>query len=189
MPISATEMNLVRLMAQAAERGGRSDIRTGDDRMTALKEDQIVGQLGTIAGHKYYYGHTAEYLKGRHMANIYPDQGDGGSDIIGANIDFKASLARSTNRQLHEYNLVVRQRDLVPGRIFILVLVTSDESLTTARAVTTHLMGWATTDMFPSVPNSDGPLKGAYCIRADALMQLMPTQWLWVEQAIQARRF
>lgn len=181
--INAAEMRMIRLMAKAAERGGESKVRPSDERLQKMAEDQIIGQIGAYAGHRYWYGHSQGYLQSRHVCNLYPHMGDGGSDIIGANIDFKASRIRSTTRPLDQYNLAVRSKERHAGNVYVLILVETDLETATA-----HLMGWASDDMFPKTPASDGPLAGAFTIRADALMPLMPLQWKWVETATSAIR-
>jgi hypothetical protein len=181
LQINPSEMRMIQLMAKAAERGGKSKVR--EDRWQNMTEDQLIGQIGAYAGHRYWYGHSQGYLQSRHVCNMYPDVGDGGSDIIGANIDFKASRVRSSTRPLEHYNLAVRKGERHTGNVYVLVLVETDFESATA-----HLMGWATDEMFPEKPASDGPLAGAFCIRADALAPMMPLHWKWVEQAKSAIR-
>lgn len=179
--ITSSEMNLVKMMARAAERGGVSHIRT-DDRAAMLGEDQIVGQIGALAGHKYWFGNIGGYLQSRHVANTYPDHGDGGSDVIGANIDFKASRIRS-DRLLFNYHLPVRTHERSEGKIYVLVLVETD-----METALTHLMGWATDDMLPEFADRTGPLKGAYTLRASDLCPMPPIHWRWVDTAIAAQK-
>ena len=180
MKINTAEMNLVKQMSMAACRGGVSRVRTGESRMGALFEDQLVGQVGTYAGHKFWFGHSYNYLVSRQMANIYPGSGDGGSDVVGANIDFKTSKIRS-NRPLLDYRLVVRPHERTSGKIYVQLLA----EITGATA-TVHILGWASDDMLTTLAQ-DGVFAGAYVLPAQELQALPPLRWSWIETAQQAQ--
>ena len=174
--INAPEMALIRLMARAAMRGGKSYIRASSERRATLETDQLVGQLGTYAGHKFWFGHSYNYLVSRQQANLNPNTGDGGSDIVGANVDFKTSLIRS-DRPLLDYRLVVRPIERKPAKVYVQLL--ADIQQNTANV---YILGWADDAMLPE-PEREGVFQGACVLQARKLHPLPPLQWLWVETA------
>jgi len=173
MHLRKPEMAIIRKMAQAAEVGGCSQIRKGSDRSDNLSVDQLVGQIGTYAGCKYLQGDIKDYRVSRYYANKAPTVGDGGADITGSNIDFKASAIRNSSKPMTTYKLLVRPRELHDGWVYILVLV-SDLTDTSATA---NLVGWASTQMLPKSPESEGIFKGAYMLQAEDLSPLPPFRW------------
>ncbi len=173
--VTKSELSLIGKMASAACIGGHSNIR-GNDRMATLGEDQLVGQIGTYVGTKYMLGSAHQYMIGRWYANQHPNQGDGGSDIPASNIDFKASLKRYPKKDPLTYRLPVRPKERHEGWVYILILVDP----ITENGTTAHLMGWASDDMLPVDPESDGPFEGAHLITATNLKPLMPIKWAWL---------
>ena len=169
MPLSPAEVAFCREQARSAEIGGRSQVR-GADRQTALVEDQMVGQIGTYAGHKLLFGNAQLYRLSRYFANIYPMRGDGGSDVPGANIDFKASLRRSPDRPLIDYRLAVRPAERHAGMIYMLVVVEADYTHA-------HIVGWLAESALPAEPESAGVFAGAYVVKGGALNPVMPIHW------------
>lgn len=180
VPVNKNEMNLVIEMSRAACRGGVSRIRSSQDRQATLYEDQLVGQIGTYAGTKFWFGSSHNYLIARQVANLNPRAGDGGSDIIGANIDFKTSKIRST-RPLLDYRLVVRPRERSAGKVYVQLLVELSEFTAVA-----HILGWASDDMLPGI-EVGGTFDGAHVLPVRELNPLPPLQWLWIETARQAQ--
>ncbi len=174
------EMNLVRTMAATWDYPGRSNIRQGDDRAGTLSTDALVGQIGTYGGLKLLYGAAAikEYLTTRWHANRHKFQGDGGSDVDALNLDFKASLRRDVSKSLLSYSLAVRPRERYDGWVYALALV---DLLPEDRAVV-HVIGWASADMLPKEPATDGPLAGAFVLPARELHPLPPFRWLYFER-------
>jgi len=173
--IAGREMNIVAQHAKLASIGGRSNIR-GADRQTTLREDQLVGQVGQYVGSMWLFGSADPYMKSRWVANQNPTVGDGGSDIIGANLDFKASMARNPNRDLLDYRLAVRPRERHPEWIYVLILVTQMKK---PKPVLANLIGWATDAMLPKTPSTSGVFSGAFTVKARDLHPLPPFQWLW----------
>jgi hypothetical protein len=173
--IPPVSMNTVAAMSAAACIGGKSQIR-GKDRKKNLKIDQLVGQVGQYAGSLWLFGSPDPYLQSRWVANQNPTTGDGGSDFIGSNIDFKASLVRNSSRDLLSYRLAVRPRERHDDWIYVLVLVTK---LKKPNPVEACLIGWASDSMLPSHADTAGVFTGAFTLRAADLHPLPPLRWLW----------
>ena len=168
--ITPHDIKMAQFMAKKSEIGGVSRIFTDrQDRLARQAMDALVGQLGTLAGYKYMTGGTDGYIRSRYMQNKTPHQGDGGEDIVGANIDFKASLWRYPEKP---YHLCVRPRERHEGWVYIHALVpqTTKEVL---------LTGWASDAELPAAPNADGPLAGAFALPLSSLHAMMPIQWRW----------
>lgn len=171
--LTQSEMNLAKYHAVRAEIGGVSRIRELKERGAALSEDQVAGQLGTLAIHKYLHGHSQAYALGRYMQNKYPRQGDGGEDVLGLNLDVKTSLMRRSQDPL-TYNLPVRPHELHPGWVYALALLPAEYETTW----NINLVGWATADMFPE-PEVSGVFKGAHVIPARELVPFPPIKYNW----------
>jgi hypothetical protein len=174
--IHPTDMPLLVRMAKAACIGGGSHIRDGQSRQDALQEDQLVGQIGQYVGSLWLYGSTDPYKQSRWLANLRPTEGDGGSDVIGANIDFKTSRVRNTGRDLLQYRLAVRPRERHTGWIYFLILVTH---LCKGEPVIAKMVGWAADDMLPEQPETTGVFSGAFTLPAHQLHPVPPIHWLW----------
>lgn len=171
--VSGGAFKLCRQMACKAEVGGRSHIRKDHtDRMEAIKEDQLVGQLGTYAATVQVCGSAKRYIESRQKANANPYAGDGGEDIPGANLDVKTSLAR-VDRAPEEFNLVVRPKERHPDWVYVLALVTE----LNAESAVVALVGWITEDKLPLHPNSSGVFEGAYVVRGANLLPMVPITW------------
>jgi len=178
MEISPREMNVIAGHAKLACLGGKSHIR-GSDRQSTLKEDQLVGQVGQYVGSLWLCGSPDPYLRSRWVANQNPTVGDGGSDLIGSNVDFKTSLVRNPDRDLLAYRLAVRPRERHKDWIYVLVLVTQMKA---PKPVVAHLIGWASESMLPKHPGNSGVFSGAFTLRAQELNPLPPFRWLWRPQ-------
>lgn len=127
-----------------------------------------------MAGHKYLTGSVDGYIRERYCQNKTPREGDGGEDVLGANIDFKASLWRFPEGR---YHLCVRPRERHSGWVYIHALVPKFD----VAANSVFLTGWASDDMLPDEPDSDGPLSGAFTIPVDELNEMMPIRWRWFQ--------
>lgn len=167
--LTATEVEFCNKMAGAACLGGRSSVR-GEDRQSMLTEDQLVGQLGTYTGLKWMTGHSQLYCLSRWYQNKMPYQGDGGSDVPGANIDFKSSMIR-TGRPLLEHRLAVRPTERHPGWVYVLCLVNEHYQV--------FMIGWATDEELPVEPEKEGGFEGAFCLPAKELHPLPPFRFKW----------
>ena len=173
------ELRYCKEMAELAEIGGHSLIRE-EDREVTLQIDQLVGQIGQYALALYLLGEPSKYYAQRMIANIHPEIGDSGQDLIGANVDVKTSLMRASQDPM-EYVLPVRPKELHEGHVYILALIepNGESSLKVNEPLLVHLVGWATTDDIMSTPEEDGIFKGAHVIQARKLHPLPPIQWDW----------
>ena len=175
--LKKSEVEFVIRFAKLAEIGGKSNIReTSQDRIKYLGDDQLVGQLGEAALHKYWYGHLLEYARFRWFKNRNKSSGDHGIDIMPFNIDVKGSLLRNGNRSFDNYRLAVRPQERHKDWIYISALVKLEDN----GGALVYLMGWETDDNLPSEPDIDGALKGAYTITNSNLKPLMPLRTLWL---------
>ena len=167
--VTPSEMAYLQRCAQRAEIGGRSNIRGRADRAATLQRDQLVGMVGGFVGAKIIFGDVRLFRLQRFFADLYPNVGDGGSDIPGGNVDFKSSLV--TNPNLLSYRLAVRERERHAGTVYVLILIALEPS------PVANLVGWASDEMLPAKPETEGPFAGAYVIPASALHPIMPLRW------------
>ncbi len=121
------------------------------------------------------HGNVQSYLFTRWMLTNNPHAGDGGSDIPGANVDFKSSLMRNNPDPL-DYRLAVRPGERHAGTVYILILIELDE---VNQSGTAHLVGWLAEKDLPAKPEASGTFKGAFVVSARELKPLMPLQWKW----------
>lgn len=190
LTVGPSTLAWLRGLGEKACIGGASSVRAGAERQAALRLDQWVGQIGTFAGTKYLTGSTEPYRQSRWFANRFPDRGDGGYDIPGLNLDFKASLMRGGPSPL-SYRLAVRPHERHSGWIYVLVLVEPNTStvdpkttqvvhqLCEADPVRVHLVGWARDSQLPKEVVADGPFAGAFTLPAAMLNPLPPFRWEW----------
>ena len=172
------EVDFILSMANGAELGGRSEVRPDkDDRLDKLEQDQIAGQLGEGALHKYWHGHFLEYARFRWFKNKVKTSGDKGVDIVPFNVDVKTSMISNGQRALGDYHLAVRDRERHDNWIYIAGLA---KRLETGEAIV-YLMGWATDSELPEQVDEAGPLKGAHTLPCSALHPMMPLRTLWRE--------
>ena len=88
-----------------------------------LFEDQLIGVICTMVGVKALTGSNALYYQ--HMEETGDKwEGDGGTDIPGARVDFKGSLMRYGNDPL-AYNLLVRPKEFHERTLYVLIVVSS----------------------------------------------------------------
>jgi len=150
---------------------GESNFRA--DRDSTIDEDNLVGQVATLAGCKWLYGTALGHYvwrSSRWAADRAPTVGDGGADVPGSNIDFKGSLLRNADRPLDAYHLPVRPRERHAGNVYVCVLV--------ERAMLrSHLVGWATDEQLPADAETDGVFKGAHVLGVSELNPCPPFGW------------
>ena len=170
-PIPNFLLETIEVMAKAAEIGGKSHIRTGEDRLEKLSQDQIVGQVADAAFHVYLHGHGLEWKRKRWYQNHFPRVGDGGSDVPPSNIDVKGSLRRGT-LPFEAYRLAVRPPELHENWVYVLAIVEEDFKFC-------HFLGWASTSMLPIDVEQAGTFAGAYVLPAVKLYPLPPIVWNW----------
>lgn len=175
VPLSPGDVALAERQALACATGGHSQVREAADRKARLLEDQVVGQVGQLALHRWLFGSVERYVVGRYYQNKFPFEGDQGDDVPGCNLDVKTSrMRRSTDPWT--YNLAVRPRERHEGWVYVLALVPQD--FETAPRV--HLVGWAADADLPAAPASQGPLAGAYVLPATELYRLPPIAYRWL---------
>lgn len=162
--IPKEHFELIQENAKEAEIGGRSQIRSGQDRQAALSEDQLVGQMANYAGILYLTESVDPYREIREQANRNKYEGDGGIDIPGFAIDIKGSLMRGGSNPA-QYRLPVRPRERHENWVYVLALV---------RSVYYHevyLVGWVTDNELPGI-DTIGIFKGAHTVFADRLQPM-----------------
>jgi len=179
--LTAEQVRQARLRAQQAAFGGRSQIRNSERRQATVLEDNLVGQLGTLAWSLYHFGTDHYYNLTRFVANTYPYQGDGGYDSLGLTIDVKGSAIRS-RLPLLNYHLLVRPGERHKGWVYVLALarLPEDES----KGTRVFLVGWINDAELPPQPETDGPFKGAFCVCASQLHPLPAFAWPGVQRAV-----
>ena len=154
--------------AKKAEIGGKSQIRTANNRSSNLAEDQLVGQISTYCASVILTGSSEGYIQARNKANANPLIGDNGVDIIGlSNIDIKGSLMRYSDNPLN-YRLLVRPKERHENWIYVLALVPKQ------RPYKTYLVGWANDSDLPSdtYNGTIQSLHGAYVIDSKNLRKI-----------------
>lgn len=68
--LSDYDFRVAEYMAGKAEIGGVSRIFSDKkERLSRMKVDSLVGQLGTLAGTKLFLGGIGRYIEGRYMQN------------------------------------------------------------------------------------------------------------------------
>lgn len=132
------ERKLIITQARAAELGGQSHLRPEGERSATLGTDQLTGQIGQAALHKWLYGNLRRYQLERQRQNRTPWNGDGGHDVDGLKVDVKCSLLRE-GADPEGYHLWVRLPEAHDGWVYVLALVPQD------KRGTCWLMGWAYT--------------------------------------------
>jgi hypothetical protein len=172
--LTPSEMNLAKYHATRAEIGGVSRIRDLRERTASLSEDQLAGQVGTLAMHKFLHGHSQQYALGRYMQNKHPRQGDGGEDVLGLNLDVKTSVMRR-NQDPYAYNLPVRPHEMHTNWVYALALLPVDFEV----VMNVYLVGWASVREFPKTPETEGVFKGAHLLKAKDLTPFPPIKYSW----------
>lgn len=147
---SLETMALTKDYAESATLGGTSQIpgESVENRFT----DNWVGQLGEAAGHHYLFSTLSKYKANREgLRDKW--EGDGGSDVPGYRIDFKASLHRHSNKRPETYTLIVRPAELHDDTAYVLIVVEPNcpTGLTATKETGIYLVGWAyTRELAPS---------------------------------------
>jgi len=179
--IFTMEFPFIKRMAEKACIGGVSRVRGTQDRKKELGMDQFIGQAGAYAFLKYWTGRpfSYEYMVSRYHANLHPHEGDDGSDLPAANLDIKTSYMRGSDDPM-AYRLLVRPAELKQNWIYVLALVRKNEiPFSEWTEVVVDLVGWASSEMFPSEVEKGGPFSGAYLLIAADLKPLMPLRYRW----------
>ena len=177
--LSTSDTHLCERFARESSMGGRSQVRPDRaERLATLNTDQLVGHLGNLAGCMWLYGKALGHYIFRttqhdfgHRWDGRVGRGDGGSDIIGSNIDFKScewSLVGA--RPLTEVFLPVRPHERHEQWLYVLVLVEPKKDAA-------HIVGWARDEEITGAPNGTGVFEGAHVIRVPDLHEPLPLRW------------
>lgn len=186
MRLSGADVRLARRQAALSALGGTSQLRSREARAAALADDQLIGHLGQLALHRYWFGDVGRYVLGRYFQNRHPWEGDRGEDIPGANVDVKCSRMRRSQDPL-SYNLCVRPKERHPGWVYVLALLPAEVD---GDGCEVTLVGWAADDELPAEPEASGPLEGTYRLSAKLLHPLPPVRYDFfppAEAALEAR--
>jgi hypothetical protein len=146
--------------AHFAEIGGKSCIRTKEDRKNNLSLDQLNGMFGHWALSMWATGSANLWREQRIKANKTPTKGDGGIDLIieGVTYDVKTSGMRGSSDPLR-YNLPLRPRERHEEVCYVLALHPTDANYV-------WLVGKALEKDFPKTVSETGIFKGAFVIPA-----------------------
>lgn len=165
--IPKEDFNLLKINAEKAAIGGKSQIRKDESRKNFLNEDQLVGQIANYAASVILTQSSDGYKKAREIANNNPYQGDNGVDIIGLpNVDVKGSLMRYSADPLN-YRLLVRPHERHKNWIYILCLVPPSMDKC-------FVVGWIRDEDLPS-KTYDGKIQslhGAFAVQAKNLKKI-----------------
>jgi len=165
--IPAQDFDLLKINAEKAAIGGKSQIRKNESRKNFLHEDQLVGQIANYAASVVLTKSSDGYKKAREIANNNPYKGDNGIDIIGLpNIDVKGSLMRRSVNPL-DYRLLVRPHERHKNWIYILCLVPPTMNKC-------FIVGWIEDENLPE-KTYDGEIQslhGAYVVQAKNLKKI-----------------
>lgn len=163
----------IREMAKKAEIGGNSEVRTRDERMRKLAEDQVIGQCGEAALSMYVTGSLDKYLERREEINKNPYVGDNGFDFPFLRVDVKSSR-RHDSLSLTSHNLILRPKEIKPDITYIQALVKN-----TGFSAIVYFIGWATSGMLPKTMREEGIFAGAYVLPCHDLNPLPPLNWVF----------
>lgn len=184
LTLSTTELTFIKSRALATSWGGKSSIR-GEDRQQTLQTDQLIGHCGEYAGIMILFGDNKPYYASQQLSErlhqFDPSLGDGGEDIIGANLDFKTSRQHESRSPL-EHGLAVRPHEMRDNWVYVLMIVLSNDELigfNFDKQIDVCMVGWATSDMMPKHTLQKGAFKGAHYLAGNKLIRPMPIQWRW----------
>jgi hypothetical protein len=164
---------------------GNSNVREGADRDDRLVEDQLVGQIGEAAGILWWYGSIEPYLKSREIANATPWKGDGGTDVRGLHLDFKASMMRGPQDPSFYY-LPVRPRERHKGCVYVRVLMPKFKLEDLSNGLNVYIAGWAKESDLPDKMEEDGIFDGAYLLESS---KLRPVGAAYAQEIVESQFF
>lgn len=137
--LSDSDMAVIKQVAEKAELGGYSNLRSPVDRMNHLSEDQLVGFSGEYALSLYWCGTSTMFLTHAFYSHVYgfsenKVRGDGGIDLPGTNVDIKTSKLKP-GKLISDYHLWVRPREYKPNTIYVLGVMDVEKCVV-------YLVGW-----------------------------------------------
>ena len=124
--IKFNEEELKELNSNAGEAtlGGNSQVRSSADRSKTCSSDQLVGQMGELALHKFAFGDRGFefYKKSRAKRNATPHRGDDGQDFFDGekhiDIDVKCTRLKEDAKAIR-YNMVVPSKEFYHDWIYV----------------------------------------------------------------------
>ena len=172
-----------------------SHLRHVEERGRTESIDSFVGNMAALMASVHLFGDKKKYEDAAWVANKFPAMrkvlkndvlDDGGCDIIGLNIDFKASLIRNENKNLLSYNAPVRPHEFYSTHIYLFIFMEALEGKTDDEKIScvdwrSHIMGWCVgqdyIDDHGQEPNGTGVFEGAHVLPVTALNPVIP--WVW----------
>lgn len=149
--------------------GGFSNVRTTQQRLATLSNDQLMGQLGEAALSHWFTGSLKAYIEARKAKDLDPLMGDNGRDLLDWPVDVKTTHAHCKLKDgsplpLEAYRLIIPQREFHQNLVYILALVKKKKD-----HFRVNLMGWATSQTPGLILNTGGDFRGKWCLPATAL--------------------
>lgn len=174
MPFTPIDCDNATKWGHIAARGGQSTVRdAGAERDYTLPDDQLAGQLASMAGCRWLTGGLDEYR----LARAYALEQGGGTHatpVRGSNTSFKGTLIR-TPQALWKYTLSIAPTETRTGWEYVLVLVPNlRQQLIPGYATFALLMGYAPLAAFPNTVAGHGTFKGKYTLKVPQLMPCLP---------------
>lgn len=148
-----------------------SHFRGKDDRQERIWSDQYTAQFCNAAFAIWLLGEEEGldlYHKTRLKVQENPTESDGGTDLLGYQIDVKGRWHWDDRRRIYKYELPIRPT-YYPGTCYVLAV--ADYGFRAVHhgwdaLVTVHLNGWEVLENFPEEPETEGTFKGARLIRS-----------------------
>lgn len=156
VPFDDKEIETILYHAKLAEIGGASKFRNREDRIANMSIDQATGQFGEAGESKLLTGSIELYVRTREKKEKTPFRGDDGTDLIGFNVDPKASRMRCGCDRM--YHLWIRPREYHATVYYYLALMHPD------RNNEIMFVGWALGSTVPFITNTN-----RYELREDKL--------------------
>lgn len=177
--IPVAELREIYKDCKASCAGGKSQVRSGQDREDHLMLDNFLGLIGNYVGALWRDGDTRAYIDQRHQQNRFPTQGDGGYDLPRCRIDFKTSMMRGSADPL-DYNLLVRPFERHNENVYVLLLTRpfEFENLKHIEQINVEIAGWYDDrDLGSRKPETEGIFQGAYKVPVVELYPIIPLRY------------
>lgn len=172
--LSKAELDFIHQKAKTCGIGGDGRVRNPKDRAENYEVDQLVGQIGSYVGCRHLFGDVTLYRISRSIASRYPTSSDGGSDIPGANVDFKATHWKTVKPML-DHHLLVRAGEYHLNTVYVGILVKFED--VTAKA---FIVGWQESSMLTKYDVTPKELPAGfvgYAAKFSELNPMMPLRW------------
>lgn len=159
--------------ANAASIGGVSHVRDREDRVSALKIDQIAGLAGNMALCVWRDGDDRTYKEMRYYQNRYPNLGDAGCDLPRCLFDIKTSIMRASPDPM-SYRLAVRPAERHRGHTYGLALIREFDTASLSNGLDVLLVGWKRECNLPECVEASGVFSGAFVVPSKELIPFTP---------------